>query len=214
MESISEDRGLALLTIDDLNVLSLGISTAGIAEIRMAEQHPKRHIIATTIDEKGILFTKGIIEQHGISDEQIELKNENVTKPMPYDDNSFDFIYSRLCLHYVDDNDMKSALKEIKRVLKPNKKIFIALQSLESLKKLKDPIFIKETGMTRYVRGIDEVRYRRFYSQDDFREVVKDSGLKIISMCEYMELTCSDYERQKPSSKPSGILEIVLTKAV
>jgi len=214
MESISEERGLALLTADDLKVLSLGISTAGRAEIKMAKQNPNRHIIATTIDEKGLLFTKELIEQRGgVTHKQIELKIEDVSKSMPYADDSFDFVYSRLCLHYIDDKAMKFALKEIHRILKPNKKAFVVVQSLESLKKVKDPVFIKETGMTRYLRsnGV-EVRYRRFYSQDDFREAAKESGLEIISMCEYMELTCSDYARQNPESKPSGMLEVVIKK--
>ena len=214
MQSISENRGLALLTMTDIEILSLGISSAGIAEIRMAQQNPNRRIVATTIDEEGILFTKNLMEQHGITDKQIILKLEDITKPMPYADNSFDFVYSRLCLHYVDDNATKSALKEIRRVLKPNKTAFIVVQTTESIKKLRDPVFIKETGMTRYTRGESEVRYRRFYSQDDFKKVAKDSKLDIVSMCEYMELTCSDYARLKPSSKPSGMLEIVLRKSV
>ncbi len=63
--SPSEDNGIAVLTDNDLEVLSVGISTGGVAEIRMAEKNPKRHVVATTIDEEGVSFaqkTDNVIE--------------------------------------------------------------------------------------------------------------------------------------------------------
>ena len=55
MESISEKNGLELIGENDLNILSIGISTSGSAEIKMAKKNPSSKIIATTIDEKGIV---------------------------------------------------------------------------------------------------------------------------------------------------------------
>ena len=49
--SISEEHGLAYMSDADLVVYSVGISTAGAAEIKMAKSNAKRKIIATTLDE-------------------------------------------------------------------------------------------------------------------------------------------------------------------
>lgn len=48
--SISEEHGINLIESKDKNILSIGISTAGFAEIEMARKNPNSHIIATTID--------------------------------------------------------------------------------------------------------------------------------------------------------------------
>lgn len=46
-QSISENNGIATLNDSDLEIYSVGISTGGIAEIRMAELNPQRRVIAT-----------------------------------------------------------------------------------------------------------------------------------------------------------------------
>ena len=215
LESISEERGLALLTDDDLDILSLGISMVGHTEIKMAQQNPKRGIIATTLDERGIEVTNKLIKEAGL-ESQITTKLEDVTKLMPYEDNSFDFVYSRLCLHYIDDNGMKHALSEMRRVLRSGERAFLVLQSDKRRegKKLNEK-FIPETGMTQYLSTIHkEIRQRRFYSQEDFIKVNKESGLQIISMSEYKELLCTNYDRTTRSPEPDGLLEVVLKKTI
>lgn len=54
--SISEKHGISLIKKKDKNILSIGISTAGSAEIEMARKNPNSNIIATTIDAKGLEF--------------------------------------------------------------------------------------------------------------------------------------------------------------
>ena len=61
--SKSEKRGLKLLHPNMKNILSVGISTGGSAEINIAKKCPDAKIIATTIDEKGLQFS---IECHEI----------------------------------------------------------------------------------------------------------------------------------------------------
>jgi|GEM_PF-4285147 len=63
MPSITEEHGLALLDSKFEKILSLGISTGGSAEIRMAEKCPDATVTATTIDERGLALTKDAIEQ-------------------------------------------------------------------------------------------------------------------------------------------------------
>ena len=61
--SKSEKRGLKHLNKYMTNILSIGISTGGSAEISMAKKCPNAHIIATTVDEKGLTFSKEKIEE-------------------------------------------------------------------------------------------------------------------------------------------------------
>lgn len=126
--SQSEDNGIALLNDADLMIYSVGISTGGVAEVRMAEQNPRRHIIATTIDTKGAAFAKEQIAERGFS-EQIEVKIEDVAQPLSYQDSYFDFIYARLVLHYLPRHDLQRALQELKRVLKPEGRLFVIVRS-------------------------------------------------------------------------------------
>ena len=93
--SISENNGVAALTDQDQKVYSVGISTAGLAEIHMVQANPNRHIIATTIDPEGAKFAKKRIEEVGFEG-HIDIKTEDITKPLPYSDGYFDFVYARL----------------------------------------------------------------------------------------------------------------------
>ncbi len=97
--SKSEYNGLSLLTEEDKLIYSVGISTGGVAELRMARDEPSRHIIATTVDALGIKEANEYIHNEGY-DKQIEIKLEDVSKALPYKNGYFDFIYARLVLHY------------------------------------------------------------------------------------------------------------------
>ena len=66
--SISEEHGISLIKEKDINILSIGISTAGSAEIEMARKNSNSHIIATTVDTKGLEYTKNIIIKEGLED--------------------------------------------------------------------------------------------------------------------------------------------------
>lgn len=68
MNSISENHGLSLMSNQDKNIYSVGMSTGGIAEIRMARDLPHRRIIATTIDLEGANFAQHQVEQASLSD--------------------------------------------------------------------------------------------------------------------------------------------------
>ena len=61
--SISEENGVKLVNDTYKNILSIGISTAGSAEIEMSKRAPNSHIIATTIDKDGLEFSRKIIEE-------------------------------------------------------------------------------------------------------------------------------------------------------
>ena len=157
----------------DKDVLSIGMSTGGETEMLFARLNPDRHVVATTIDSKGLELTREKIQRAGLSD-RVKAIRQNVRNKMRYADNSFDFVYARLVLHYLDREGLKKALEEIRRVLKPGGKVYIVAKTGVDDEELlwasqhpdfgenpeRRPQYNPVTGMTRYGTP------REFYPHD------------------------------------------------
>ena len=74
-------------------------------------------LIGLDINKDALEEAKRLIEKEKILN--IKLVNANICS-MPFEDNSFDGIYALQILEHIYPDDMDKALKEIKRVLKPN----------------------------------------------------------------------------------------------
>ena len=210
MLSISEKNGIDLLEEKDINILSVGISTAGAAEIEMAKKNPKSHIIATTIDEDGMKNTQKIIKDFKL-EERIELKIEDITKKLDYKDESFDYVYARLVLHYLDN--------QINRILKKNGKLFVVVRSVNAWEaKLEGPSYDEETGLTKHpdlrTYGTDNVKYcyRRLHSEGSIREFLEKAGFLVKHIKTYEECLSVDYDRKNMNEKVSELIEVLATK--
>lgn len=57
----------------------------------------------------------------------------DATKPLPFDDNSFDYVYSEHMIEHISWADGQSMLKECRRILKPGGTIRIATPDLAVL---------------------------------------------------------------------------------
>ena len=216
--SKSEKRGLKQLKSTMKNILSIGISTGGSAEINMAKTCPEAKIVATTIDKKGLKFS---IEKMSNYKEfaQIKVKIEDVSKPMIYADNTFDYVYARLVLHYLNKQQLNDALNEIYRVLKPNGILFIVARNNKEWELTKPEFIIsydKETNMTTYYEQWKKeiVRKRQFLSEEQLKEVLTAHNFKIKSVKSYRERLYTDYERTRKnrSKKPNYLTEVVVVK--
>ncbi len=218
ISSKSEDNGLALLTDADLNIYSIGVSTAGVAEIRMVEQNPNCKVIATSIDVEGLETTKKLIEEKGYSN-RIALKLEDISKPLPYEDNYFDYVYARLVLHYLDKHQQTKALREIHRVLKQGSMLFIVVRSTNNSDALnnldsKDP----QTGITTFpvrtpeLRQKEKFRRRYFHTPNTLREFIESAGFLIVEEKVYMERLAGDFERRIISDEDDELIEMVCVK--
>lgn len=212
--SKSEKRALKFLQSNFENILSVGISTGGSAEINFARLCPNAKIIATTIDEKGLDFTAKALKEYGMAD-RIETKIEDVSKPMPYQDNTFDFVYARLVLHYLDRQQLAAALKEIHRVLKPNGLFFVVARNNKEWE-LKIPHAIisydPESNITTYLDQSGKIGKRQFLSEEQLQNNLAEHSFKIKSCKSYKEYLYTDYERTIKSKKPNSLTEIVATK--
>lgn len=214
--SPSEDNGIAILTEQDRTIYSVGISTGGVAEIRMAQAHPKRHIIATTIDEKGVAFAQKYIAEQGLSD-QIEAKIEDVAQPLAYSDDYFDYIYARLVLHYLPKDALQQSLRELYRVLKPGGKIFVVVRSVKCPDAVREgATFNPETGLTTCtVTNDDGSSYsysRHFHTEDSIREYVEQAGFSVSYVKSYDEHLYKDFMRTIRSDETDNVIELLAQK--
>jgi len=212
-DSISENNGIKLIRKKDKNILSVGISTGGSAEIRMIKKNESSHVVATTIDNEGLEFTKKIINQLGFND-RIEIKSEDVSKKLPYEDGYFDFIYARLVLHYLNNYKLKNTLTELKRILKKDGILYIVVRSKNDWEaKLNGTTCDEITGMTSYPDyrkiGTESVRYisRRLHTQESLKTFLEDTGFKIKYMKEYNEQLYHDYMRTEKVIKSATVIE-------
>lgn len=216
--SKSEKRGLKLLNKSMENILSIGISTGGQAELNIARKSPNAKIIATTIDEKGIEFSKEKLMNFKES-ERIILKLEDISKPMEYLDNTFDFIYARLVLHYLTKQELDCALKEIYRVLKPGGIFFVVARNNKEWEISKKEFVVEydeETNITTYYEQWrkEKVVKRQFFSEEQLKNVLLEHNFKIKNVKSYKEKLYTDYERTKKnkSKKANFLTEVVVYK--
>lgn len=208
--SISENHGLSFISNQDENIYSVGISTGGIAEIRMARCLPNRYVVATTIDPEGASFAQEQIEQASLSD-RIEVKIEDISKPLPYEDDVFDFVYARLVLHYLSKNNLRSALQELYRILKPTGSIFVVVRSTACLE-AQEGYCNPETGMTSYTSKKGNIYSRYFHTEESICDFLTSAGFHITHVKTYDEQLCIDFKRSKPSDNIDNLIEVYVSK--
>jgi cyclopropane fatty-acyl-phospholipid synthase-like methyltransferase len=209
--SESESNGFAALKETDHNVYSVGISTGGMAEIRMARASLKRRVVATTLDAEGAHFAEERIAKAGLA-ERIQVKIENVASALPYADGFFDFIYARLVLHYLSKQDLIQALQELYRVLKEKGKLFVVVRSADSWEAKGanaslDPI----SGLTAYAANGSTFN-RFFHTRESIQEFLTDAGFRIDHIKTYNEQLCIDFQRTKLAMREDALIEVLAYK--
>jgi cyclopropane fatty-acyl-phospholipid synthase-like methyltransferase len=215
--SVSEEHGLAALPQEARSIYSVGVSTAGAAEIRMAEANPKRHIIATTIDTQGVVDSQKVVTQQGL-DNQIEVKLEDVSQTLPYADSTFDYIYARLVLHYLTKQQLPATLAELHRTLKPGGVLFIVVRSTKNIDASppRASNYDEHTGLTTYTTRpnteIAEVRKRFFHTPESMANYVQNAGFTITHQEQYDERLFHDYRRTIQAQHSDNLIEIIATK--
>lgn len=108
-------------------VLDLGCG-AGRHVVFMANEN----IIPYGIDfsEEGVLYTKECLREYGHEIYCNNLEVGTLTE-LPYEDNSFDGLVCYGVLYYLPEEDIKKAVNEIFRVLKPGGKFFVQVRGKE-----------------------------------------------------------------------------------
>lgn len=209
--SPSENNGLEAMSDRDLEVYSVGISTGGSAEMRMAQGCPHRQIIATTIDPEGMKFANERIAEAGLS-ARVHVKLEDVSHPLPYPNAAFDYIYARLVLHYLPREALSKALSELYRVLKSGGKIFVVVRS-QDCKDFQGSALDSKTGLTTV--SMNGQTYRRFFhTPDSIQGFLISSGFHIQHSKCYQEQLCTDFKRTQLSCGVDALIEVLAAKGL
>ncbi|MBP7740936.1 class I SAM-dependent methyltransferase [Candidatus Woesebacteria bacterium] len=216
--SPTEEFGLSFIGDEHKKVLSVGISTAGFAEVRMALDNPQRKIVATTLDEKGIEFTRQLVKKYGLEN-QIELKIEDISADLDYQDKSFDFVYARLVLHYLPKEKLTMALRNIHKILKDDGKFFVVVRSYDWESEVAGASYDSKTGLTSYPNfdnqnNIIKTSTRNLQTIGSITAYLQDAGFIINSIELFSETIFGGYERvnKKKNRLPANLIAIYAEK--
>lgn len=200
--SISEEHGLELIGPLDLSIFCPGISTGGIAEIRMVTANSDRKVVATTIDPKGLEFARANIAELSL-DSQVETRLEDLTKEFPYGPDSFDFIYARLVLHYLSYQDLKAVLINFRQALKPGGRLFVVIRSEKNVEG-RDLPYDPETRFTKEPWGV-----RYFHTPESITAHLVEAGFEVDKLAEYQEQLYTDFMRTKIAPVKDHVIEVL-----
>ncbi len=124
------------------------------------------------ISPKMIKLAKKFSKKHGV---KINFKVGNVLS-VKFEENKFDYVISVAVLHHLDSEKKRlKALKEIKRVLKSNGKIFLTVWNRET----KKDAYIPWTH-----KGIKYQRYYHFFDKEELKGFFEKAGFKKIEIFE------------------------------
>lgn len=123
-------------------------------------------------------FKPGEIEAIDLDPKMIALAEKNNKDPktrfrvgdasqLPYPDNSFDAVFDYGIIHHIAD--WQTALKELKRVVKPRGTLILEDLSKETF----------QTRFGRHFRKHVDHPYQEMHTQKEFREQLQKLGLKI-----------------------------------
>ena len=210
--SKTEDYGIKLIPYNTKYMLSIGISTSGSAEIRMAKKYGSAKIIATTLDKNGMNFAKKVISKYGVSS-QVKVKLEDVRDEMIYPDECFDLVYARLVLHYLSKQELDKALDEIYRVLRPGGLFYLVMHDKSDRTIMKNfRSYDPETNLTTYISANGQLAQRQFFKADELEDLLTDKDFKLASIKHWREKLYVDFERTKEHKKKSKLISIVAFK--
>lgn len=123
----------------------------------------------------------------------------DISKPLKFDDETFDGVFAHLAVHYFDDKSTTRIFAEIKRVLKVGGFLFVRVKSTD------DPLYGKGKKVDEDMFELGHIRH--FFSKDYL--IKKSKGFKILSIKQMINE--SDYAK-KSVSKKSAFWELVAEK--
>jgi predicted SAM-dependent methyltransferase len=141
----------------------------------------------------GTDYKKGWVNVDNNSDNNIKNLDLNwdLRNPLPYDDNSVDYIFNEHLVEHLEVDEARTVIKDLMRVLKPGGVLRIAMPNLEEVvdqyKKLpisKDPT-IKRFKLT-YIKtraeriniAFREWGHKWLYDPEELRRRLKEAGCK------------------------------------
>jgi ubiquinone/menaquinone biosynthesis C-methylase UbiE len=164
------------------------------------------------LDSEGAQHVQRLIDEKKVS-KQIKVKIEDVSQPLPYENEYFDFIYARLVLHYLSRVELGQALNELYRILKNEGRLFIVVRSSKCQEaKNNNPTVDLFTGLTTYTSNGGGLYKRYFHSEDSIQEYLLASGYTIKYITSYEERICVDFQRTILAPSVDTLIEVLVSK--
>ncbi len=123
----------------------------------------------------------------------------DISKPLKFENGTFDVVYAHLSLHYFDDKTTIKIFNEIRRVLKPGGLFLVKVKSI------KDPLYGKGKKIESDMFDFGHIRH--FFSKKYL--LSKLEGFKVLLLKEIVRE--SDYAK-KSASKKSVFLFLIAKK--
>lgn len=216
--SKSEERGLEMIDKGNyLSIFSPGVSSGGFSEIRMVMGNESRKVVATTIDQAGIETVKENVKKLNL-EKKISIKLEDLREKLPYGENSFDFVYARLVLHYLSAQELDRVLLDFNRILTSNSGLFIILRSKKNVNSSNNLIYDDKTKFTeeiyRNTEGNEVGRSKRyFHTPQSITQHLVKAGFEVSEITEYKEQLYKDFMRTQKASHKDNLIEIKVKKS-
>lgn len=118
-------------------------------------------VIGSDLSSEGINYAKQRLPEE--LKERVVFVEGDVSKPLPYENESLDIVYSHLALHYFDKETTQRIFDEIYRVLKPGGKIIVLMNSVN------DPEYGEGEKIEDDYYHIGNM-YKRFFSSETIKE--------------------------------------------
>lgn len=130
--------------------------------------------------DKGFSVTSADISERALdylSSKYPEIKTvkTDMTEPLPFAEKSFDVVFANLSIHFFSENDTRSLISEIKRILKDDGIFVGSCNSSKAYKYIADCSTVIEDGFYREdsgrtVRLFDKEQFDRFFA--DWQKIV------------------------------------------
>lgn len=210
--NIPKDKSVSTYAIDtEINfprhskVLDLG-GGSGTDAIYFCEK--EHNVTVADISDVALETAKYKTDQKGVTLEtkQVILPNET----LPFLDETFDIVYSRLALHYFDEKDTSFILSEVYRVLKKSGKVYFTVKSPEDKNEME---FLKKTSKEISENVFtEEGEMKSRYTKDQWKKIVESTKFNKIDIHDYIEDLAGRVDSIKSGNKSFILTEIILEK--
>ena len=111
----------------------------------------------------------------------------DISKGLPFDDNSINIIIADLSLHYFDKATTKAIFEDIYRVLKKDGYLIGRVNSTDDINHIPENSELIEENFY-----YDGTLYKKFFKEDDFKELFTN-----FEVCNLEKKTMTRYEKAK-----------------
>ncbi len=114
---------------DLLNINRISVTKSGkVLDVGVGDGSNSKYFLQKGFDVYGIDVSKVALQRMTNYTQKGHWIEHDVTKKLPFENKFFDVIFSRLSIHYFDDEQTSEIIKEFRRVIKDDGLLFISVK--------------------------------------------------------------------------------------